>query len=85
MNDKDEIRKEKVEDKCWVKTELKGCCCQCKWHIADYSHPYTDGKGASRQRGWVCIGFLMTGNERVVYSEWHKHGMCEMFEKLLNE
>jgi len=60
--------------------EYNGCCCQCKWHIADYSHPNTDGKGASQQRGWVCIGFVMMEGEPVAYSEWPEHGMCELFE-----
>lgn len=53
-----------------------GCCCVCIHHHPDYSHPLTDGKRMSEQRGWVCYPPEFEG---AVFSGWSEHGICEMF------
>lgn len=60
-------------------SDYPGCCCQCKWHIADQSHPETDGGHLTHQRGWICIGPAMTEAEPWGCSGWSEHGLCEMF------
>ena len=54
-----------------------GCCCECKYHYAVYSHPCVDGKTMSNLYGYVCIPpeFYCKG---VIANE---QGYCEMFEK----
>ena len=34
-----------------------------------------------KQRGWACVGFLMSEGEAVVFSDWSEHGMCELFSE----
>ena len=51
------------------------CCCNCRWHIGDYSHPLTDGKDVDKQRGWICLAPEMRGG----FSEWSEHSLCEMW------
>jgi len=55
---------------------LGKCCCTCANHFKDYSHPGTDGKKASEQRGWICCP-----EPGHAYSGWTEHGMCEMYWK----
>jgi len=59
--------------------EWGGCCCICEYHIADGSHPDTDGGRFGETRGWICTAFFMLGYEHVMYSGWPDHGMCELF------
>ena len=59
--------------------EFGGCCCQCKYHVEDHSHPDTDGLRFSNQRGWICAGFLFCEGESIAFSQWPEHGMCELF------
>ena len=61
-----------------TKTEYRGrCCCNCKYHFEDRSHPCTDGVSVLVQRGWICAGDM---HERIAFSGWTAHGMCEMHE-----
>lgn len=51
------------------------CCCECKNRLTDYSHPWTDGKKASKIRGYIChvpeYGFTHSG--------WCEHSIgCEL-------
>ena len=75
--------KKEMNDKCCLEThpKLGGCCCQCIYHVQDCSHPGTDGGSIMKQRGWACVGFLMSEGEAVVFSNWPEHGMCELFSK----
>ena len=68
------------------------CCCNCRWHAADLSHPCTDGGRLSHQRGWVCLAPefdhapspVLIGSERrvkAVVSGFPEHGMCEMHKR----
>lgn len=62
--------------------EYNACCCTCRRHIPDYSHPITDGKRISEQRGWVCMPLEFCAEEGpIVFSGWPKHGLCEMYEE----
>lgn len=56
------------------------CCCNCRFLIPDHSHPTTDGGNMTQQRGFVCAGFLFTEPEKIVFSGWSKHGLCEMWD-----
>jgi hypothetical protein len=63
------------DSECW-KGQFRGrCCCNCKWHLKDFSHPETDGIMLSHQRGWVCYAPEFEG----VFSGWGEHGHCEMY------
>ena len=55
-----------------------GCCCECKYHYAVYSHPCVDGKPMSNHFGYVCIPpeFYCKG---VISNE---HGFCENFKNI---
>lgn len=61
----------KMSDDCQLKTHNQ-CCCTCRYHIIDRSHPGTDGKPAYNTRGYICaepfLGFC---------SGWSEHGLCE--------
>jgi hypothetical protein len=52
------------------------CCCTCVSHVADTSHPLTDGGRVIHQRGWVCLAPEFDG----VFSGWTAHGLCEMWQ-----
>jgi hypothetical protein len=68
---------------CWATPPRSECCCLCRYHVADHSHPGTDGGSILEQRGWVCTVFLTwpDGDDPPkVFSGWHEHGLCEMFE-----
>ncbi len=55
---------------------LEGCCCcNCRYHHEDHSHPLTDGGIVTHIRGWIC-----GGSEVGYYSEWGEHGLCECHE-----
>lgn len=56
---------------------LEGCCCcDCRFHHEDHSHPMTDGGRVTHVRGWIC-----GGSEMGWYSGWGEHGLCECHEK----
>ena len=59
--------------KCQTKLWKGRCCCNCKYHLVDWSHPWTDGKGITKQRGWICAPPELEG----AFSGWDKHGLCE--------
>ena len=52
------------------------CCCNCRYHLKDMSHPCTDGESILKQRGWICSPPELEG----AFSGWDEHGMCEMHE-----
>lgn len=51
------------------------CCCNCRFHLKDSSHPDTDGKSIMKQRGWICNPPEMS----TAFSGWEKHGLCGMW------
>ena len=53
------------------------CCCNCRFHLVDCSHPNTDGKSIMEQRGWICNPPEMYN----AFSGWGKHGLCEMWQE----
>lgn len=65
-------------DWCWLVThpEIKGCCCQCKFHLKDYQYAHTGEHWWDKHRGWICVGFQ---HEGAAFSGFAEHGMCEMF------
>ena len=67
----------KIDNSQCQKSIWHGCCCECKYHYAVYSHPCVDNKPMSNLYGYVCIPheFYCKG---VISNE---HGYCEMFEK----
>jgi hypothetical protein len=67
---------------CWLPYDGY-CCCQCRWLAEDYSHPMTDGKKCTEQRGFVCLSpeFEEDGVFHVS-SGWPEHSSsCEMFTR----
>jgi len=55
------------------------CCCKCQHLLKDTSHPTTDGKPISHQRGWICAGFAYEG---LAHSGWTEHSCgCEMYNE----
>lgn len=52
------------------------CCCSCRHHLRDHSHPSTDGGRVTQPRGWVCAPPEWSG----VHSGWSEHGLCEMWD-----
>lgn len=54
------------------------CCCTCKHHLKDFSHPCTDGGRVTVQRGWVCANPELFDGARYVHSGWTEHGICEV-------
>lgn len=79
-------------DACQLNGEFKSCCCTCRFHIRDYHHCTTPEGSKLRKetgnkcvcsvtRGWICAGFLLSGDDSPecgVHSGWGEHGMCEM-------
>jgi hypothetical protein len=65
-----------MEDICRLDSE-KQCCCSCRHHMADMSHPDTDGKSILHQRGWICLAPDLDG----AFSDWSEHGLCEMWNR----
>ena len=51
-------------------------CSNCRYLIPDYSHPCTDGKKCTEQRGWICMPPELEG----AFSGWNPEGRCEMHE-----
>lgn len=72
------------QTQCLLKA-VKGCCCVCRWRLTNCSHPDTDGGRIMQPRGYVCIAFAFMEGERVCFSGWGEHGMCELFKRLDNE
>ena len=67
---------------CWMKRDgplkIRQCCCKCKYHLPDYSHPHTDGHSVTHRRGYVCNPPEWKG----VHSGWPNHSIgCEMFTR----
>lgn len=57
----------------------EACCCRCRHHLRDMSHPLTDGGRVTEQRGWICRPPEGLGP----FSGWPEHGYgCEMFESV---
>lgn len=52
--------------------EHGACCCTCRYRLDDYSHPLTDGRPCTEQRGYIC-----NNPELGAYSGWSEHGLCE--------
>lgn len=73
--------REKQNMECCL-VEWKGCCCQCRWRLTDYSHPSTNGKPMTEKRGYICIAFTQMEGMDMAHSEWPEHGMCELFTEL---
>lgn len=71
-----------MKDECLLvkHPDMNMCCCKCKYHVEDHSHPDTDGLSILNRRGWACVGFLFCEGEAVVYSGWSEHGGCELFD-----
>lgn len=65
-------------DKGGVTDQPEPRCGNCRFLVADHSHPNTDGGRVTHQRGWVCVGFLMCEPENIVFSGWPEDGMCEL-------
>ena len=73
------------DTKCWLKEPpFFMCCCQCVFHVKDYSHPCTDGKKASEFKGYACIGFIIEDRfhpDACIHSGWPEHLCgCEMHQ-----
>lgn len=64
-----ECQKEKHKDK---------CCCNCVYHIEDFHHCTTVNRATGecvckKHKGWICMP-----DNKIAYSGWTEHGMCEM-------
>lgn len=58
---------------CRLSSQGGQCCCTCAHHLKDFSHPETDGKPITNQRGWICANPEVGG----LRSGWGEHGLCE--------
>lgn len=56
--------------------EHNQCCCVCKFHLPDQSHPLVDGGKISQRKGWICFPPEFNG---LAFSGWSMHGLCEQF------
>lgn len=81
--------------KCWLKSEWKQCCCNCRWHVKDCYHCTTDmdlrkqieektGKSVcicNIQKGWACIApFEDEPGPQRVHTNWPEHSLgCELY------
>lgn len=59
------------------------CCCNCKYHIEDFTHCCTTTKKEGEtgcicgaHKGWIC----MPPETDQAYSGWKEHSLCEMHE-----
>lgn len=57
------------------------CCCTCKYHIKDYSHPATDGGECYKQKGWICLHPDPDSDDGYhAFSGWTEHCVgCEYY------
>lgn len=74
------MAKKQIEIACQKEDWHGECCCTCRYRLNDYSHPHTDGKRVTHQRGYVCANPEMGG----VFSGWPEHGTCEMWAAKLS-
>jgi hypothetical protein len=68
---------------CRLTDDEKECCCNCKHLAMALSHPMTDGKSLSHNRGYVCLApevFDPKTMRKEVITDVGEHGMCEMWE-----
>lgn len=69
-----------MSDACMLKSRWRGCCCNCRYHLCDLSHPATDGGRITKSRGWICAPpEIFSNGVPAAFSGWTKHGMCEMY------
>jgi hypothetical protein len=61
---------------CYAPEHHGRCCCNCRYHLRDHSHPLTDGGRITAQRGWLCNPPELDA----YFSGWPEHGMCEMHD-----
>jgi hypothetical protein len=61
---------------CYAPEHHGRCCCNCRYHLRDHSHPLTDGGRITAQRGWLCSPPELDA----AFSGWSEHGMCEMHD-----
>lgn len=75
-----------IENECWLnKLPFYQCCCKCKYHIEDYSHPETDRKPIFHIRGYICLAPEITEGKGA-FSGWPKHSIgCELYTPKENE
>jgi len=73
---------------CWGPKYHGRCCCNCRYHLADYyscstverasdevkRHYQEIGCVCGIHKGWVCAA---PESDRV-HSDWDEHGMCEL-------
>lgn len=66
---------------CEIEEKYGRCCCTCKHHIEDYSHPTTDGKSCTDERGWICLAPDPDSESGYhAFSGWPEHGVgCEYY------
>jgi hypothetical protein len=72
-----------VGENCFLTSEDKQCCCNCKHLAKDLSHPLTDGNPLSHVRGLVCLApefYDPSSMRKEVISGWGEHGLCETWE-----
>lgn len=79
------FREQHKKSEC-VKDLYRGsCCCNCKFHVADYRHCVTEPKKTScvcdDQKGWACTLFLSESGR--IFSGWSEHGLCEGWAKTM--
>lgn len=90
-------RPHKSWGECQLNSNLKQCCCVCKWHIEDHYHCTTamplryeierlvggDHCICDMLKGWICYPPEMLGR---AFSDWPEHSIgCEMFRDKRNE
>lgn len=76
----------KKNEKCWLKTEHKQCCCKCSYHLTDYEH-CTTNPALRKQKDNTCVCSIVKGYicappefDGRCYSNWPKHSVgCEMY------
>lgn len=73
----DDERDGEEDEGCYAPEYQGRCCCNCRYHLRDHSHPLTNGGVISQQRGWICDPPELD----MAFSGWSEHGMCEMHDR----
>lgn len=85
----------KTENACSLTSDVRQCCCRCKYHLADYEHCGTnplllyqlEKKFGSVcicgiQKGWVCANPAIG----IVHSNWPEHSVgCECYTEVKHD
>jgi len=77
MNNQKQIQ----ESECMLKSEWKGCCCECEYQSTVYKHPWNINeyaKGSIKEiMGYIC---KIPYDKGSIFMD-RKHSFCEEFKR----